>query len=63
MENKFKAGDFVFERIHPNQKMVVKKNIGKIYYCRAQEFPERKELVYFERDLISDIDIKNRNCQ
>lgn len=52
MENKYKEGDVVMERIHPSQKLVVSYYQDKIYYCKAQEHRHRKELVYFERDLM-----------
>ena len=26
----------------------------QIYFCKVQEDPERKELVYFERELVED---------
>lgn len=51
MENKYKAGDVVRERIRPNQKLVIKRYLNNIYYCMAEENPRQKELVYLERDL------------
>jgi hypothetical protein len=53
MENKFKEGDVVVERTRPTQKLVVGRFLNQIYYCRAQENSNQKELVYFERDLIA----------
>ena len=53
METKFKPGEIVFERIHPSQKLVVSHYFDRIYYCKAEEHKHRKELVYFERDLMA----------
>lgn len=50
---KYKVGDIVLERIRPAQKLIVSYYKNKIYYCKAQEHQHRKELVYFERDIMS----------
>lgn len=55
MENKFKEGDIVNERVRPSQRLIVSRLMNKIYYCRIQENPKRKELVFFERELQWDI--------
>lgn len=55
MENKYKEGDIVNERVRPSQKLIVSRLMNKIYYCKIQENPDRKELVFFERELQSDI--------
>jgi len=60
MECKYKEDEVVYERIRPNQKLIVKGNVGKIYYCKVQEDPNRKELVYFERELMSDPNIADK---
>ncbi len=54
MENTFKEGEVVFERIRPNQKLIVKHFTNKMYYCQAEENPNRKELIYMERELTSN---------
>jgi len=59
-ENKFKTGEVVFERTHPAQKLIVSKYVDRLYYCKTQESPKRKELVYFERELKADIAVLNR---
>ncbi len=55
MENKYKQGDIVNERVRPLQKLIVSRLLNKIYYCKIQENPRRKELVFFERELQSDV--------
>jgi hypothetical protein len=52
METKYKAGEIVFDRIHPSQKLVVSHHQNNIYYCKPHEHRHRK-LVYFERDLMA----------
>lgn len=54
MENKFKEGEVVIERIRPSQKLMVKKYVSKLYYCKAMEDPSRKELVFYERELMPE---------
>jgi hypothetical protein len=54
MENKYKAGDVVSDRIRPNQRLLIKRFLGNLYYCIIMENPKRKELVYLERDLKLD---------
>jgi hypothetical protein len=51
--NNFKKGEVVFERIRPNIKMVIITYANNLYYCKLAEFPHRKELVFFERELTS----------
>ncbi|MEQ1586983.1 MAG: hypothetical protein ABL895_13935 [Cyclobacteriaceae bacterium] len=59
MESKFKAGEIVYERIRPTLKLIVANCINNLYYCKLHEFPKRKELVYFERELARPHQIKN----
>ena len=58
-ESKFKIGDVVHERTNPSQKLIVNRYVDRVYYCKIQSAPNRKELVYFERELIADIFISN----
>lgn len=53
MENKYKEGEVVKERIHPSQKLIVSRYADHVYYCKVEEYPNRKALVYFERELMS----------
>jgi hypothetical protein len=55
MENKFKAGDIVYERIRPSQKLIISGYAGAIYNCTVQENQRRNALVYFERELSLDL--------
>jgi len=53
-ENKFKEGAIVFTKVKPNEKMVVRRFVDRIYYCRFLNEPNRKEAVYFERELVGE---------
>jgi uncharacterized protein YodC (DUF2158 family) len=57
MESKFKSGEVVFERIRPLLKLIVNRYINGIYYCLIQERQSKRELVYFERELVSGIPV------
>ena len=54
MENKYKEGEVVYERIFPAKKLIVSRYIDKLYYCKAPENLNLKESVYFERELMAD---------
>jgi hypothetical protein len=56
MENKFTEGDIVCAKEAPAIKLVVRRYVDKIYYCKIQADPTARELVYFERELISETD-------
>ncbi len=58
MENKFKEGEVVRAKVNPNQNLIVRRYVDRIYYCKIQENPSHKDLVYFERELMP-LDIQN----
>jgi len=58
MENIFKEGEVVRAKVNPNQNLIVRRYVDRIYYCKIQADPTHKELVYFERELIPH-EIKN----
>jgi len=51
-DNKYEAGDAVYAKEAPDVKLIVRRYLDRIYYCRFPEEPDRKELVYFERELV-----------
>jgi hypothetical protein len=57
MENKFKVGDFVHSIATPELKLVVRRYVGRIYYCMEKEGSRNTDLIYFERELLSDAPI------
>ena len=54
MENIFPEGSVVYPKVNPTLKLVVRRYVKRIYYCTIQANPTQKELVYFERELMSD---------
>jgi hypothetical protein len=53
-QNKYNAGDIVSAKVNPTLKLIIRRYIDQVYYCKIQEYPERDELVYFERELVED---------
>lgn len=54
MENKYKEGQVVYAKVNPALKLVIRRYVDRIYYCKVQDDPTRKELVYFEREIEAD---------
>jgi hypothetical protein len=54
MENKYKEGEEVYAKVNPSLKLIIRRYVDRIYYCKIKEDPTRKELVYFEREIMSD---------
>jgi hypothetical protein len=54
MENKYKEGQVVYAKVDPGLKLVIRRYVDRIYYCKVQNDPTRKELVYFEREIEAD---------
>ena len=52
MENKYREGEFVYAKENPSLRLIVRRYLDDIYYCKIPNEPDRKELVYFERELI-----------
>lgn len=56
MENKYQNGDIVHSKTNPLIKLVVRRSIGKIYYCIVQNDTNKKESIFLENDLIKETD-------
>lgn len=54
MENLYKEGDVVCAKENPTLKLVIRRYVDRIYYCKVQADPNAKELVYFERELVNE---------
>lgn len=54
-KKRFKEGEVVCALVNPLQKLVIRRYVDRIYYCKIQEGPARKELVYFDRELMNCI--------
>ncbi|WOK04199.1 hypothetical protein RT717_14055 [Imperialibacter roseus] len=51
IENKFAEGTTVYALAQPNEKLIVKRYIKRIYYCTTPAHPDQKELALFEREI------------
>ncbi len=51
-EGKFKSGDIVYTKVNPEVKLIVRLYYRRIYYCTFAEDPKKKEVVFFERELV-----------
>lgn len=49
---KYKVGQVVYAKVDPYVALVVKSFLSRIYYCQVKNEPDKKELVYFERELL-----------
>ena len=54
MKKKYKDGEEVYAKVNPSQKLIIRRYVDRIYYCKIKKDPTLKELVYFERELMSD---------
>lgn len=51
-DHKFKAGDTVYAKVSLDLRLIVRRYISRIYYCRFVDEPDKKELALFERELL-----------
>ena len=54
MENKYKEGSVVHATANPAQKLIIRRYVDRVYYCKIAEDLKAKELVFFEWELNSD---------
>jgi len=54
VQNKYNAGDVVYAKVNPTLKLIIRRYVDQVYYCKVFEDAERNELVYFERELVQD---------
>jgi hypothetical protein len=54
VQNKYEPGDIIYAKNNPDQKLVVRRYLDKIYYCKVVTDPDRKDLVFFEREIVED---------
>jgi hypothetical protein len=60
-ENKYAEGQYVHAIDSPHIKLIIRRYLDRIYYCKIAEFPEHDDLVYFERQIEPDTDKKDTN--
>jgi hypothetical protein len=61
VQNKYNPGNVVYAKVDPTLKLTIRRYVDKIYYCKVQEDPDRKELVYFERELVENPELEEAN--
>ncbi len=61
-ENKYAEGQYVHAIDSPHIKLIIRRYLDRIYYCKIAEFPEHDDLVYFERQIEPEV-IKNDNVK
>lgn len=54
MENKYKEGEEVYAKATPSVKLIIRRKWNEVYFCKFKKDPKRKELAYFERELMSE---------
>jgi hypothetical protein len=54
MQNKFPERSVVYAIAKPDVKLIVKRYMDRVYYCRALLDPAQKELTFFERELTAE---------
>ncbi|MDF9798050.1 hypothetical protein OKW21_003313 [Catalinimonas alkaloidigena] len=52
MQNIFPEGSVVYAKENPERKLIIRRYVDRIYYCVDQNDTSKKELVYFERELV-----------
>lgn len=58
-ENKYAEGQYVHAIDSPHIKLIIRRYLDRIYYCKIVEFPEHDDLVYFERQIEPEVIKKN----
>lgn len=61
VQNSYNPGDIVYAKVNPSLKLIIRRYIDQIYYCKIVEFPEKKELVYFEREFVPNSVLVEKN--
>ncbi|MBL7931184.1 MAG: hypothetical protein JNL60_04765 [Bacteroidia bacterium] len=52
-ENKYSEGSIVYANEDPNVRLLVRRYVDRIYYCKIYNDSSGTELVYFEREIHS----------
>jgi hypothetical protein len=52
-DNIYPEGTPITAKVDPSLKLIITKYYQRIYYCNVVDQPEKKQLAYFERELIA----------
>ncbi len=55
LKSKYQPGDMVFATANPSVKLIIRRYVDRIYYCKTEQQPDSKDLAYFERELSDNI--------
>lgn len=55
MENKYPEGSAVHALEAPEILLTVRRYVDRVYYCTVTNDPAHKDMIYFERELATDI--------
>lgn len=50
--NEYQPGEVVFAIINPSVKLVVRRYLDQIYFCREAANPDGRDIAFFERELM-----------
>lgn len=51
-KNKFQAGERVYAKVDPKVPLIIRRFYKEIYYCAFADWPQKKELALFEREIL-----------
>jgi hypothetical protein len=54
MENKYIKGQVVYALVKPSEKLLIRRYVDRVYFCKIQSDLNIKEKVFFERELTSE---------
>jgi hypothetical protein len=60
-EGKYKVGTCVFAQSIPDEPLIVRKYVDKTYYCKLVDGSDPTDLLYFEKELMSVQEKKDRD--
>jgi hypothetical protein len=55
MDNVYTEGTLITAKNAPARKLLIKRYLGRVYYCTAVDDPSQKLLAFFERELIAPL--------
>lgn len=60
MENTFEADEKVVAKINPEEVLVVRRYLNRIYYCRVSGSADINDKVFYERELDRYFEVKSK---
>jgi hypothetical protein len=52
-DNRYEEGSIILAKANPKVNLLIIEYLQRIYYCVEVNHPQQKQLVYFERELVS----------